>query len=84
MIAYSKKPRLDAYNSLMSTFSRIYNILDHPSKNNYASKYSRHTFFVTGTACNNGNMDADNDNDKEARTGQYKLMLSECVSRDHA
>lgn len=40
MITYSKKPRPDhAYNSMMSTFSRIYNLLEHPSKNHYKTKY---------------------------------------------
>ena len=43
MIAYSKKPRPLAYNSMMSTFSRIYNLLEHPSKNNYSTKYSRYS-----------------------------------------
>ena len=47
MIAYSKKPRPDAYNSRMSTFSRIYNLLEHPSKNHYTTKYSRYSGLIT-------------------------------------
>ena len=50
MIAYSKKPRPDGYNSEMSTFSRIYNLLEHPSKNQYTTKYSRYSALIT-TAC---------------------------------
>ena len=50
MIAYSKKPRPDAYNSMMSTFSRIYNLLEHPSKNHYKTKYSRYSAPVTNAS----------------------------------
>ena len=28
---------------MMSTFSRIYNLLEHPSKNRYSTKYSRYS-----------------------------------------
>ena len=82
MPAYSKKPNSNAYNSLMSTFSRIYNLLDHPSKDNYTSKYSRYNLFVTGTACNSESVDDGNHSDKEAKTGQ--LMVNEGMSKEHS
>ena len=50
MIAYSKKPRPDAYNSIVSTFSRIYNLLEHPSKNCYTTKYSRYSAPITNAS----------------------------------
>lgn len=50
MIAYSKKPRPDAYNSEMSTFSRIYNLLEHPSKNHYTTKNSRYCALITNAS----------------------------------
>lgn len=50
MIAYSKKPRPNAYSSEMSTFSRIYNLLEHPSKNHYTTKYSRYSALITNAS----------------------------------
>lgn len=67
MIAYSKKPRPDAYNSAMSTFSRIYNLLEHPSKDNYTSKYSRYNIFVTST--NREALGDNKHNDEDSSTG---------------
>ena len=64
MIAYSKIPGPigNAYHDrFQSTFSRIYNLLDHPSKDHYASKYSRYkNIFVINanqgtTVCGDGN-----------------------------
>lgn len=66
MISYSKKPRPDAYN--MSTFSRIYNLLEHPSKDHYTSKYSRYNAFVISTF-NHGNMGDDKHKDEDSSTG---------------
>ena len=62
MIAYSRKPRPDAYNSMMSTFSRIYNLLEHPSKNHYKTKYSRYTAPITNAS---DEMMVDNNRDKD-------------------
>lgn len=68
MIAYSKKPRPDAYNSIMSTFSRIYNLLEHPSKDHYTSKYSRYNTFVTST-CNHETVGAEKHKNEDSSTG---------------
>lgn len=34
----------------MSTFSRIYNLLEHPSKNRYTTKYSRYSALITNAS----------------------------------
>lgn len=34
----------------MSTFSRIYNLLEHPSKNHYTTKYSRYSALITNAS----------------------------------
>lgn len=73
---------LNSYNSLMGTFSRIYNLLDHPSKDNYKSKYSRYNLFVTGTACNSGSVDDGDHSDKEAKTGQSLMVRTECMLKE--
>lgn len=47
MLACTKMPGTNAYHDrFQSTFSRIYNLLDHPSKDQYSSKYSRHNNVV--------------------------------------
>jgi len=50
MIAHSKKPRPDAYSNMMSTFSRIYNLLEHPSKTHHTAKYSRYSAPITNAS----------------------------------
>ena len=59
MIAYPNMPTNAYHDKFQSSFSRIYNLLDHPSKDHYTSKYSRYNnVFVIST--NHGTVDQGN------------------------
>lgn len=79
MLSYEKIPVPCTYGNFHSTFSRIYNLLDHPSKDYYQSKYSRYNGIVLST--NEGaSMDDVNHNKKDPGTGWLVLHSIKWVS----
>lgn len=79
MLSYEKIPVPCTYGNFHSTFSRIYNLLDHPSKDYYQSKYSRYNGIVLST--NEGaSMDDVNHNKKDPGTGWLVLYSIKWVS----
>lgn len=79
MLSYEKIPVPCTYGNFHSTFSRIYNLLDHPSKDYYQRKYSRYNGIVLST--NEGaSMDDVNHNKKDPGTGWLVLHSIKWVS----
>lgn len=79
MLSYEKIPVPCTYGNFHSTFSRIYNLLDHPSKDYCQSKYSRYNGIVLST--NEGaSKDDVNHNKKDPGTGWLVLLSTKWVS----
>lgn len=79
MLSYEKIPVPCTYGNFHSTFSRIYNLLDHPSKDYYQSKYSRYNGIVLST--NEGaSKDDVNHNKKDPGTGWLVLLSAKWES----
>ena len=79
MLSHEKIPVPYTYGNFHSTFSRIYNLLDHPSKDHYQSKYSRYNGIVLST--NEGaSVDDVNHNKKDPGTVWLVLLSIKSVS----
>ena len=79
MLSHEKIPVPYTYGNFHSTFSRIYNLLDHPSKDYYQSKYSRYNGIVLST--NEGaSVDDVNHNKKDPGTVWLVLLSIKSVS----
>ena len=79
MLSYEKIPVPCTYGNFHNTFSRIYNLLDHPSKDYYQSKYSRYNGIVLST--NEGaSKDDVNHNKKDPGTGWLVLLSAKWES----
>lgn len=72
MLSYENIPVPCTYGNFHSTFSRIYNLLDHPSKDYYQSKYKRYNGIVLNI---NEGASKDNVNHNKNDPGTGRLVL---------